>query len=422
MLNSHTYNCFIGWEKTGSFIVKHAGTFTMPEVLTESPTSCPRSKAYEKDHGSASAGAGRVCSLDGLRGVACLMVLLLHLGMMLGPWGGAKSLERLVPGTASVMVFFVLSGVVLSLAPFKRMASGQAYDWFAYFPRRIVRLLVPTCAAILLAVLTGYVAWRMGSQSRSATAIDFAGGFRTIVHDAFMQFDLLFNVSDDTVTLFGAPLQRADSPVWSMSWELWFSLTLPLAVWCVSRIRRDWLTVCAIAAALFVSHWSGYFPLRLCLMFWLGVILAKHASMLMSLRLPAAVELVAVFGTLVLIETSFLIAVFVGDVPAPIHALLQTMMNLACMGLVALAMTDGLLRRALSVRPILFLGRISFSLYLTHAIVIGGLAAVLPKLGVTALSVQTFVAFVASLLFGWCFYLVIERPSILWSRSLATLR
>ena len=156
------------------------------------------------------------------------------------------------------------------LFPFKRMGSG-GYDWLGYYPRRVVRLCVPLFAAIALALPAGYVAWRLGSTSRSALAVTYDAGLPTAVHDILMQFDVLFNVSDDGSNLFGAPLVRVDSPVWSMSWELWFSLTLPLAIWCISRIRRTGLAVVATFIAVLVSHWSGYFPLRFCLMFWLGV-------------------------------------------------------------------------------------------------------------------------------------------------------
>ena len=157
------------------------------------------------------------------------------------------------------MVFFILSGIVLSLVPFKHMGNG-GYDWLGYYPRRVVRLCGPLFAAIALALPAGYVAWRLGSTSRSALAVAYDAGLPTAVHDILMQFDVLFNVSDGVNNLFGAQLVRVDSPVWSMSWELWFSLTLPLAIWCISRIRRTGLAVVATFIAVLVSHWTGYFP------------------------------------------------------------------------------------------------------------------------------------------------------------------
>ena len=110
----------------------------------------------------------RVLSLDGLRGLAALIVFLYHVDIMVKPFGAGG--PSLFPGTASVMVFFILSGIVLSLVPFKHMGNG-GYDWLGYYPRRVVRLCGPLFAAIALALPMGYVAWRLGSTSRSALAV-----------------------------------------------------------------------------------------------------------------------------------------------------------------------------------------------------------------------------------------------------------
>ncbi|HJA29346.1 MAG TPA: acyltransferase [Candidatus Olsenella pullicola] len=363
-----------------------------------------------------SSQAPRIHALDGLRGVACVAVLLLHVAMMLELWG-PEGPYPLIPGAPAVVVFFVLSGVVLTLAPLARMRAGERYDWLGYFPRRIVRLGVPLVAAVALGIAAGLVAWLTGSTGRSATAIDFAGTPQQVVHDILMQFDVLFFVSDDTVTLFGDPLVRVNSPVWSMGWELWFSLTLPLAVACLARVRRDGAAALAILAGIFVSHWCGYFPLRLCLTFWLGVLLAKHLDELSRTHLAPAAEVGALLALLAVIELAQAVrAGILGQLGAPPAAALQTLMNAACAGLVALAMTDGLVRRALSARPARFLGTVSFSLYLSHSLVIGALEAALPLAGVTTGWAQAAVALVLCMAVAVVFWRLVERPAIDLSR------
>ena len=358
----------------------------------------------------------RIHSLDGLRGVACLAVLLLHVAMMLELWG-PDGAYPLIPGTPAVVVFFVLSGVVLSIVPLARLRAGATYDWLGYYPRRVVRLGLPLAAAVVLGIAAGYVAWRLGSTGRSAQAIAFSGSPQQIVHDSLMQFDVLFFVSDDTQTLFGEPLVRVNSPVWSMGWELWFSLTLPLAVACLARVRREGAAALALLAGIFVSYWCGYFPLRLCLTFWLGVLLARHLPELSAWRPPAAFEAMALVVLLGIMEFAQAAqAGLLGPLDALALAALQTLMNAACGGLVALATTDGLVRRALSTRPVRFLGAVSFSLYLTHSVVIGGVETLAPRLGVTDGLVQAVVATVASLLFAVLFWRVVERPAIDLSR------
>ena len=294
------------------------------------------------------------------------------------------------------------------------MGSG-GYDWLGYYPRRVVRLCVPLLAAIALALPAGYVAWRLGSTSRSALAVTYDAGLPTAVHDILMQFDVLFNVSDDGSNLFGAPLVRVDSPVWSMSWVLWFSLTLPLAIWCISRIRRAGLAVVATFIAVLVSHWSGYFPLRFCLMFWLGVMVAKRFDKIKAAKIPVPVELALLVASVGVIELSL-----VWRPGGVLEAIKSTAMNAACLVVVVVSIADGFTRRALSTAPMVFLGKVSYSLYLTHAIVIGALVALLPRLGIADPLAIATVSLSASMLAAVAFWRIIEVPSMNLSRSLAS--
>lgn len=83
-------------------------------------------------------GIERIDSLDGLRGVAALAVVAYHYT------GGA--LHWLLPGGQFVTLFFILSGLVLSIVPL-RVGTGS-YDWPRYQLRHIIRLAIPTCAAV----------------------------------------------------------------------------------------------------------------------------------------------------------------------------------------------------------------------------------------------------------------------------------
>lgn len=294
------------------------------------------------------------------------------------------------------------------------MGNG-GYDWLGYYPRRVVRLCVPLFAAIALALPAGYVAWRLGSTSRSALAVAYDAGLPTVVHDILMQFDVLFNVSDDGSNLFGAPLVRVDSPVWSMSWELWFSLTLPLAIWYISRIRRTDRAVIAAFVAVFVSHWTGYFPLRFCLMFWLGVMVARRFDKIRAVQIPVPAELALLAASVGVIELSL-----VWHPGGALEALKSTIMNAACLVVVVVSIADGFTRRALSTAPMVFLGKVSYSLYLTHAIVIGALVALLPKLGIADPLAIAAVSLPASMLVSVAFWRIIEVPSMNLLRSLAS--
>ena len=107
-------------------------------------------------------GPGRLAALDGLRGVAAVVVVVHHLLLIaephltasLGtaPWSLWWLLERtplklLTAGREAVMVFFVLSGLVVAL-PALRKAN---FSWSGFLAGRFIRLFLPAWAAIVVA-------------------------------------------------------------------------------------------------------------------------------------------------------------------------------------------------------------------------------------------------------------------------------
>src|SRR5262249_34360593 len=108
--------------------------------------------------------AGRVRSLDGLRGVAALVVVMSH-SMLLIPsvdaaslgshrrdlawWFTYTPLHATLASEEAVGVFFVLSGFVLP-----RAFDRALFSWRAYYPSRLVRLYLPVIGALAFAALT----------------------------------------------------------------------------------------------------------------------------------------------------------------------------------------------------------------------------------------------------------------------------
>ncbi|GEC75563.1 hypothetical protein GCM10010213_17640 [Microbacterium maritypicum] len=99
--------------------------------------------------------SSRFIALDGLRGVAAVMVVVYHfllatslsdeyLRVLSGETSSSPvvgliantPLRYLVMGPEAVIVFFVLSGFVLVLP----MLRGSGLDLWNYFPRRLLRL------------------------------------------------------------------------------------------------------------------------------------------------------------------------------------------------------------------------------------------------------------------------------------------
>lgn len=349
--------------------------------------------------------SGRIKSLDGLRGIACLVVFFMHLGATVKPFGDIQ--YTFIPGNSAVLVFFVLSGVVLAIKPFDNANRG-AYPWYGYFPRRLVRLMVPLFVAVLLGVVSVLGAQLLGLSASGASleTIKTDEGIRVILHDVVVQFDFLFSDVD-----------RSNPPAWSMKWELWFSLMLPLCIYLADHTHKDIISTGAIFCAIFTSYFVDYPAIRLCLMFVLGVYLAKHSHALCALHLTSF----AAFGILLLsigfIELPELQrgGVFVACNPV-VSSFVGTVRDLGCVLLVFLAINHGAINRFLSTGGCLFFGKLSYSLYLTHAIVVAGLHSVLEMLGFANPIIQCLIIIPLSLLAAYAFWNFIEKPSIEWSR------
>src|SRR5262245_36856658 len=110
------------------------------------------------------ASSQRFASLDGLRGVAALVVVVHH-SLLVSPmlaaayYGGDitgalhriavySPLHLLWGGKEAVVVFFVLSGFVLVMA-----MRSRSFDWASYFPSRLLRLYLPVAGAVALGAL-----------------------------------------------------------------------------------------------------------------------------------------------------------------------------------------------------------------------------------------------------------------------------
>ncbi len=104
----------------------------------------------------------RVVELDGLRGVAVLLVLINHFNKT---W--------LPGGFVGVDIFFVLSGYVVTLSVFKRRLLNSGNTIIEFYKRRFLRILPALIVCILVTTLFSVLfipkAWL--SQSIETTGI-----------------------------------------------------------------------------------------------------------------------------------------------------------------------------------------------------------------------------------------------------------
>jgi len=357
----------------------------------------------------AAAGPARFETLDSLRGVAALVVVFDHCAMLFRPISDDIAvtfaadpiawlllhtpLALLIEGRGAVALFFVLSGFVLAL-PWLR---GRPPGYGRFVVRRVCRIWLPYAVAIAVAAVlaTTLAPYRPPPVSRWFDTANWTETFT-------------WQVALDHALMLGQH-NTFDNAIWSLIHEMRVSLIFPLLVLPVCR----WGPVGAAAMVVVLTVLAkvlGLWPagsdvavsiagsLHYAVLFMLGVALAQHAERLRTWLLagPAWIGGAALTAALALLwwhmpfQEDFCLGV--GSVLAIVAAL-----------------SPGRLHAVLSSRALRALGRISYSLYLIHLLVLLPavylLHAVLP-LGVIAALVPPL-----SVVAAWGFNRLVEEPA-----------
>jgi peptidoglycan/LPS O-acetylase OafA/YrhL len=217
--------------------------------------------------------------LDLLRGLAALLVLLEHWRNLLFidyPQLTAHKLILILPyalssaGHQAVVIFFVLSGYLISGSVFRMLERGQ-WSWKAYLTHRIVRLWVVLIPGLLLCTLWDH----LGLHSHLAPLLYSGRVGNHLTGDihhtlsAHIFFGNLFFLQTLLVPIFGS-----DSPLWSLANEFWYYLLFPLGL--VALRRQFALPQRIVSALLFLGiAWFVRGGILLLFPIWLfGTVLA----------------------------------------------------------------------------------------------------------------------------------------------------
>ena len=341
----------------------------------------------------------RYTSLDGLRGLAALVVLIHHC-FLVSPqlsaavdsngtgafdswvwWTTFTPLHLVWAGQEAVFVFFILSGFVLTL-PFVRCIQTS---WAAYYPKRIIRIYLPVWVSLIFAVLMAWTVPRLASPELSPWVN---------VHDEAP------NALADAFLLRGA--DSLNSPLWSLQWEMIFSLTLPVYVIAVLSFRRLWLVGIAVLVVLIGAGEMIHISSLVCLpIFGVGALMATRRDVLEDWA-----RKVGRWGWTGLLTASILLLCSRWMVPQS-----SVVMAAATTGGALLLFAFIGCRSAITLGNkslVHWLGVRSFSLYLVHEPIVVSVAFFLH--GTNPFLVGLF-AVPLSLLAAEVFYRLVERPS-----------
>lgn len=345
--------------------------------------------------------ARRVLAMEGARGVAVALVFLVHYIGAFAVWGDTHRLTTVVSqsiwtlGHSGVDLFFVLSGYLIYGAAIKPSLR------YGHFMKRRIQRIYPT----FLVVFAAYLALSFVFPSRSKLPEEPAAAAIYVVQNLLLLPGLF-------------PIQPMISVAWSLSYEFFFYLTLPVLTlvlglhrWQLRARVAFWLTV----SLLFIASWFIFTPqASRMLMFIAGILVYEGIHSSTRQRPMAAWK---EWAALALVLAAF--AAFLSfERKLPNGDLVRTLISAVVFGtfVFVLFRAKGPLRSAFSWTPLRWLGNMSYSYYLIHALVINTVGMVLFKvvpaqapLGALFWVAMPFV-FLATFVVSTLLFALVEKP------------
>jgi peptidoglycan/LPS O-acetylase OafA/YrhL len=301
-------------------------------------------------------------ALDALRGVAAILVVILH------ETDGFAGLPNPRSGYLAVDLFFLLSGFVIASAYDKRLASGMS-AW-AFMKVRLIRLYPLYLLGFMIGFMRVLVQFKVGATP--PPALPFAVG--TLLELFMLPTPMTLHWSYDTPFFL-------NPPAWSLLYELIINLLFALTHRHLSRRNLVLALVIAGAGLVWVATYAGSLevgnfwrsviisPPRVAFPFLLGVLLHRTWPRVPSLGNAAAWLSMAVVLIVLSIDPGN------GDARV-VYDLAMVMLVFPVLLLLASGATlTGLTRRLASIT-----GEMSYAVYIVHMPTFGLILAVLRRI------------------------------------------
>lgn len=342
-----------------------------------------------------------IASLTGIRALAAFLVLFLHADQNIPI--GLSHIGAVSRGYLGVDLFFLLSGFILTYVYFDSMERPTGRKFAIFMWHRFIRLYPVHIAILAALVIVVLGSERLGLNLRSPEAFTFSA----------LPWQVLL------VHAWGVTDQMSwNVPSWSISAEWFAYLCFPLVAYGLGRIRdpRMLLGIAAAslgAAALIFSmaEWglSGAWIapsalVRIAGSFVCGAALCRYAVLHRALESKSGLNDAAAMTAL----AAFLILPSFG---VPDFALIAVL----AVFIATLAMSSGITAWLFSLAPMVWLGEISYSLYMVHFPVLRALGIVFKPERIAATGPVAAIA-VYAFAIGVCvaaaavLYYAVERP------------
>ena len=390
----------------------------------------------------------RQMHLESVRGLAALVVVFNHLVLAFYPqmhnWMNRPEVSAAVPaalrplaapplnvthnGAFAVAVFFVLSGFVLSYSFFRADgAEKRSASLASAAVRRYFRLVFPILASVLLA----YALLRAGALYHRQLASFLHGQPGWVPSEDDWWVGGQWNIEPRLASalregLFGVffsfdPARTYSAVLWTMGIELAGSFFVYSFLALFGGLRNRWIIYVLIGGAL--AALGGYHMLA----FLAGVALSDACAAWERRQAgPARTgrwEPLLAYGGLALCAAGLCAGAMWWDGSLPVHVPARPAALLGATMLIAGSALSPLVRRLLNRAPVVFLGKVSFSMYLLHLLVLFSVSVWLylrmRQLGWShhaAAAAASVTCVAATLVVSWIAYRLVDRPAIALGR------
>ena len=391
---------------------------------------------------------GRQMHLESVRGLAALVVVFNHLVLAFYPqmhnWMDRPEVAAAVPvplrplaapplnvthnGAFAVAVFFVLSGFVLSYSFFRADAAEKRSASLASAAvRRYFRLVIPILASVLLA----YALLRAGALYHRQLASYLHGqpGWVPSEDDWWVGGQWNFEPRIGSALregLFGVffsfdPARTYSAVLWTMGIELAGSFFVYSFLALFGGLRNRWVVYLVIGGSL--AALANFHMLA----FLAGMALSD-AGAAWERRQAGAARLarwqpVLAYGGLALCVAGLCAGAMWWDGSLPVHVPARPAALAGATMLIAGSALSPVVRRLLNRRPFVFLGKVSFSMYLLHLLVLFSVAAWqylwMRQSGwshAAAAAAASVTCVAATLVVSWVAYRLVDLPAIALGR------
>jgi peptidoglycan/LPS O-acetylase OafA/YrhL len=283
--------------------------------------------------------------IDGLRAIAVAPVVLFHAG-----------LQQFEGGFLGVDVFFVISGYLITTIILDDIA-GKRFSVLNFYERRFRRILPAYLVMVLVSMIPAWF-WMMPDELRNFGQSVFAS--------SIFSSNVLFWT--EAGYFMAGSAEKPLLHTWSLSLEEQFYLFFPLLLVVLSRLRWRWTVISivalsAVSLALSEYGWRHFPWANFYLLPFRAWELGFGALSAIFLRLygPRNSSFWASVGFIILA-----VSMVVFDEAIPMPSIYGIVPVVGTVLIVIFASPHNWVGAILSLRPVVFIGLISYSTYLWH--------------------------------------------------------